>query len=82
MPSQSRLIRWLGRHREEVAIVDATGGTIEAIKLTDNNVPKVLLRLARNGVSVEMALTLKEAEDFHEEYDETVIWVREGGREA
>lgn len=76
----NRLVNFMGRRAEEVVKADMTGGTIQAIKLTDNHVPKVLLGLTKNGVQVEMALTEAQAADFADELAEAIAWVREGGR--
>lgn len=72
----SRLWKFTGRRRDEIAMVDTTGGTIEAIKLEDNRVPKVLLRLVKNGVAVEMALPVRQGLDFHDELAEALIWAQ------
>jgi uncharacterized glyoxalase superfamily protein PhnB len=68
-------VRFRGRHRDEVAIVDTTGGTIEAIHFDDNHVRKVLLRLRKNGVTVEMALQQAAAADFAVDYQEALDWL-------
>lgn len=75
----SRLWKFTGRRRDEIAMVDTTGGTIEAIKLEDNRVPKVLLRLVKNGVAVEMALPVLHALDFRDEFAEALKWAQEDG---
>jgi glycerophosphoryl diester phosphodiesterase len=70
----SRFINWLGRHSDDVAKIDTTGGTASAVMLTDNGVKKVLLRLVKNGVGVEMALQPDQAEDFHADLCEAIAW--------
>lgn len=71
------IAKWVGHKSEPFAGVDFTGGTVEAIKLDANRTPKLLLRLRRNGVEAEMALTLPEAEDFIDAVLDVRRWVRE-----
>lgn len=75
----SRVWRFLGGGRhDQIAAIDLTGGTFDTINLEDNHVRKVLLRLDRGGVVVEMALTLKEAAAARTEIEQAMLWVREG----
>lgn len=64
-----------GHPKAPVASFDASGGTIEAIKLTDNGVPKVLLRLEHDGVTCEMVLPFLHAADFDDEFQDALEWV-------
>lgn len=70
------VVKWIGHRGEPFAAVDFTGGTVEAIQLTANGTPKLLLRLRRNGVAAEMALSLAEAEDFLDEVRDVRRWIR------
>lgn len=76
----SRLRNFMARQEDQIAAVDLTGGVAGVTKLEDNGVPKVLLHLTRNGVDVEMRLMPDEAEDFHTEILEAIVWARNGGR--
>lgn len=76
MPA-NHLWKFAGRRRDEVAMVDTTGGTIEVIRLGDNGVRKVLLKLDRNGVHVEMALSPKAGADLVDELRDVLAWTAE-----
>jgi hypothetical protein len=60
-----------------VASIDTTGGFVEAVKLDDGGVRKLLLRLTRDGVMVEMALPVAQALDFRDEFEEAIAWTAE-----
>lgn len=70
-----RIFRFAGRRGQQIAMVDTTGGTVEAIRLDDNHVRKVLIKLSRNGVDVEMALPPAAAIDFATQLGAAIAWL-------
>jgi SH3-like domain-containing protein len=71
-----RIIDHLRQINDEIARVDTTGGSAQAIMLETDGVRKALLRLRKSGVSVEMELSPDEAAEFIAELKEVLRWTR------
>lgn len=67
------------RHTGWTVAADMTGGAIEVVRLTSNDVPMVLLRLDLGDVLVEMALPDAQARELAAELQGAVAWVAAGG---
>ena len=63
--------------------VDWTGKDPEVIKLTDNGVRKVQIRLVERGrlsrpMPFELAITISDPDRFAREFEEARAWMKEG----
>lgn len=59
------------------AQADLSGGTVESIKLTDGGFRKLLLRIRKNDVVMEIRLAPAEVADFADELQEVIDWLGE-----